>query len=629
MFKNKLATILKKSQKFIVPPPILIPSEWIKANLKFPDGPEAGRPMKLFKFQEGMVNAINEDKKKIVFMTSAQIGKTTILNGVLFYKTANDPGNAGVLQATGRETAQWLAGKIRPMIEASEMMQNLVTEKNDRNAVNNGSQVQLKSGGFWYMMSLNSPSHLRGKTLPLMLLDEVDAVETESEEGNPIIIAEQRATTFGEEARIFICSTPTGKYGAINTQYEASDKRKFHVPCPKCGHMHELIWENVKFEKRVLEGKQIPDPSTAYIECPECAHRFTDGDRARAINKGTWVITNPGASTIGFHISRLYSPVSTIKSVVQDYADAFQSYSLSTFYNTVLGLPFDDLNQDVEVWKLEQLKTDIDFENIDDDVQFLTCGIDLQGDRIEATVLGHTKNRIDVQGHKIFRTISTSNIQDKSYRELLAFLKAPWKTVTGRKIPMAWANMDSGDNTKTVYRFCTTWTNLKAIKGANSLSAPLVPVKATNTGGYELYSLGVNTGKTMIREILNRATRPGITKPIDVRISRTAVPDDYCEQLTSEELKRSGNSQRWVLKPGGVRNECLDTFNYALAARQQVLDLYNWSYWYNQKAPEVDQEVPEEIVDEPIDERPKVQETRPRVRIQRPNAPKRKRGWLS
>jgi len=117
-------------------------------------------------------------------MTSAQVGKTTILNGILFFKTANNPGNAGVLQATGKETSQWLAGKIRPMIDASPEMQKYITDKNDRNAVNNTSQVQLRNGGFWYFMSLNSPSHLRGKTLPLMLLDEVDAVETESDEGN-------------------------------------------------------------------------------------------------------------------------------------------------------------------------------------------------------------------------------------------------------------------------------------------------------------------------------------------------------------------------------------------------------------------------------------------------------------
>ncbi|MCV5761856.1 phage terminase large subunit family protein, partial [Escherichia coli] len=69
-----------------------------------------------------------------------------------------------------------------------------------------------------YFMSLNSPSHLRGKTLPLIILDEVDAAD-ESDEGNPIQLAEQRATTFGEDARIVIASTPTARDGAINQQW--------------------------------------------------------------------------------------------------------------------------------------------------------------------------------------------------------------------------------------------------------------------------------------------------------------------------------------------------------------------------------------------------------------------------
>lgn len=373
---KKLMRILRNAKTFIMPPPDYTPSEWVEHNLIFPDGPYSGQSMKLYEFQKEMIDVVKERKKKIVMMTSAQIGKTTILNGVLFYKSATDPGNAGVLQSTGKETTQWLSGKIRPMIDASEEMQKIVTDKNDRNAVNNTSQIQLRNGGFWYFMSLNSPSHLRGKTLPLLLLDEVDAVETDTEEGNPIMIAEQRATTFGDEARVFICSTPTGRYGAINTQYETSDKRIYHVPCPSCGHSHELIWENVKFEWIKQDGKSVPDPDSAYIQCPECEHHFTEGERARAIKHGEWIQTNPESNVAGFHVSRLYSPMSSIKSVVEDFKQAFQTFSLSTFYNTVLGLPFDDLNEELESSKLEALKTEIGIRNIPEDTMFITAGVD-------------------------------------------------------------------------------------------------------------------------------------------------------------------------------------------------------------------------------------------------------------
>lgn len=565
-------------------------------------------------------------------MTSAQIGKTTILNGVLFYKSATDPGNAGVLQSTGKETTQWLSGKIRPMIDASEEMQKIVTDKNDRNAVNNTSQIQLRNGGFWYFMSLNSPSHLRGKTLPLLLLDEVDAVETDTEEGNPIMIAEQRATTFGDEARVFICSTPTGRYGAINTQYETSDKRIYHVPCPSCGHSHELIWENVKFEWIKQDGKSVPDPDSAYIQCPECEHHFTEGERARAIKHGEWIQTNPESNVAGFHVSRLYSPMSSIKSVVEDFKQAFQTFSLSTFYNTVLGLPFDDLNEELESSKLEALKTEIGIRNIPEDTMFITAGVDQQQDRLEITLMGHNEKTVYILDHRSFMTMNAEVVESPAYKELLAYVRAPFKTPSGRKVPVAWVNVDSsnGRATKTIYRFCSQWTNLKAIKGSSSVDAPYVPTKITRTGGYELYMIGVNQGKNLVRELLNRTVKSPNTTPVRVEISDD-VPDDYCEQLMSEELKRSGNTVRWVIKQGGVRNEGLDCFNYGYCARLQVLEKIKWHEWRKMTAKIIVSDSEDDISDdievqavEDTTERTKRPPTRP---IVRPS--KKKRGWLN
>ncbi|MCB5624640.1 phage terminase large subunit family protein, partial [Bifidobacterium animalis] len=67
--------------------------------------------------------------------------------------------------------------------------------------------------------------------------------------------------------------------------------------------------------------------------------------------------------------------MSSIKSVVEDFKQAFQTFSLSTFYNTVLGLPFDDLNEELESSKLEALKTEIGIRNIPEDTMFITAGV--------------------------------------------------------------------------------------------------------------------------------------------------------------------------------------------------------------------------------------------------------------
>ncbi|MGS7257715.1 terminase gpA endonuclease subunit [Enterobacter hormaechei] len=634
---DKLRKIIEASKTFIMPPADYTPSEWVEQNLIFPDGPYADQPMKLYEFQKGMIDSIKEKKKKIVFMTSAQIGKTTILNGVLFYKSATDPGNAGVLQSTAKETTQWLSGKIRPMIDASPEMQKIVTDKNDRNAVNNTSQIQLRNGGFWYFMSLNSPSHLRGKTLPLMLLDEVDAVETDTEEGNPIMIAEQRATTFGSDARIIICSTPTGKYGAINTEYEKSDKRKFFIDCPHCGHSHEIVWENVKFEWiKQKDGLRVPDPNSSRLTCPECEETITEAQRAKALKTGKWIATNPDENldSIGFHISRLYNPATPIKDIVAEYKNMWQSLSNQTFYNTVLGLTYDDLNEDVEISKLNELKTDISIRNIPDDCLFLTAGVDQQQDRLEITLMGHNERTVYILDHRSFMTMNAEVIDSPAYKELLAYVKAPFKTASGRKIPLAWVNIDSsnGRATKVILRFCSQWSNLKAIKGANTVDAPYVPLRASRTAGYELYNIGVNQGKNLVRELLNRSVK-SVNTPVRVEIS-DSVPDDYCEQLMSEELKRSGNTVRWVIKKGGVRNEALDCFNYGYCARLQLIEKIKWHEWRKIQANEIaknEQDDAPEVIDDVEYEHKEEKENKPqrvkaRSPVRRQNKPKR--GWL-
>ena len=102
-------------------------------------------------------------------------------------------------------------------------------------------------------------------------------------------------------------------------------------------------------------------------------------------------------------------------------------------------------------------------------------------------------------------------IDSPAYKELFAYVKAPFKTASGRKIPLAWINVDSsnGRATKTIYRFCSQWSNLKAIKGASSVDAPYTPTKISRVGGYELYIIGVNQGKTLVRELLNRTIKNG------------------------------------------------------------------------------------------------------------------------
>lgn len=116
--------------------------------------------------------------------------------------------------------------------------------------------------------------------------------------------------------------------------------------------------------------EKIPVAAGAKYVCPHCQTTWTEGDRIRAIAGGKFRATNPASNIIGFHITRLVSPLATIESIVQDFSDAYQSFSLQVFYNTALATSYDDLNADVRPDELEKLYTDISITNIPDDCVF-------------------------------------------------------------------------------------------------------------------------------------------------------------------------------------------------------------------------------------------------------------------
>lgn len=264
--------------------------------------------------------------------------------------------------------------------------------------------------------------------------------------------------------------------------------------------------------------------------------------------------------------------------MVQDYADAMQSYSLQTFYNTVLATSYDNLNADIDPHELEKFVTPVSVNNIPSDCLFLVAGGDQQKDRLENTLIGVGEKKLYVLDHRSFYDFDCERADSKAYTELINFLKSDFRDTEGKKVPMLWANLDSGNGraTNAIYRNCNRWNKLHAIKGSSSANAPTIPLKATTTAGQELFVLGVNMLKFKAQEILNRNLSDKAY--VKIEFSNT-LPDDYFDQLTAEELKRVGSGFKWVLKQGQERNEAGDCFNYCLAAIEQVMKGIKQNPW--------------------------------------------------
>lgn len=88
----------------------------------------------------------------------------------------------------------------------------------------------------------------------------------------------------------------------VEREYEASDRRRYFVPCPECGVMQWLRFERLRWKRGSRE--------TARYHSEACEAPIEERYKTRMLESGEWRATAEGdPRTAGFHISSLYSPL--------------------------------------------------------------------------------------------------------------------------------------------------------------------------------------------------------------------------------------------------------------------------------------------------------------------------------
>ena len=116
------------------------------------------------------------------------------------------------------------------------------------------------------------------------------------------------------------------------------------------------------------------------------------------------------------------SPWVKWKEIVLKYNEAKdEPYELMVWWNTYLGLPYEDeINEDIDPEYLYKNRRIHYQAEIPDDVLFLTCGVDVQDDRLELEVLGfNEKERYGI----IYKVLYGDPGANKVWNQLDEFLK--------------------------------------------------------------------------------------------------------------------------------------------------------------------------------------------------------------
>lgn len=257
---------------------------------------------------------------------------------------------------------------------------------------------------------------------------------------------------------------------------------------------------------------------------------------------------------------------------------------LKTFVNLVLGEPWEERGEEIDLHTLQARAADEGWQSEERDGEMLpqpagvlvtTCGVDVQGDRLEVERVGWGINEESwsSQHHVIYGDPSSPEI----WEELDDYLLTPTITEDGREMVVAATCIDSGGHsTDAVYNFVRDKTRRRvwAIKGQGGEGKPVWPKLASknNKGRIALFNIGVDAAKDMIYGRL-RVEKPGP--------GYCHFPADrdgaWFEQLTSEAVVtkyvKGFPTRTWVPKPN-TRQEALDCRVYAFAALRSMS--INW-----------------------------------------------------
>ncbi len=502
------------------------------------------------------MDALNDPKTHtIVFMKSAQVGATEMLNNIVGYLMDHDPGPVLVLQPTIEMGKAWSKDRLAPMLRDTPALHGKVGERRSKDSENTILH-KVFPGGHLTVAGANSAASLASRPIRVVLADEVDRYPPSAgSEGDPLNLAFKRTQTFYNRKRL-VTSTPTIKgQSRIEAAFEESNQQFYYVPCPHCGEFQRLMWANVSWP----DGQ----PEAATLVCEHCGTVIEDRDRYDMLARGEWRAHGEFHGVAGFHISELYSPWSTPSEMARAFVEAKRlPETLKTFINTGLG----------EVWEQDSEKIDAHWVQeraedyaVPEGVLCVTAAVDVQDDRLEIEFKGWGD---EVECWSLDHVVLYGDPSRlELWKRLDEQLSRTFDRADETTLRVAATCIDSGGHfTDEVYKFCQPrfGRRIYAVKGQGGPGLPLVkrPSK-NNRQKCPLFTVGTDTAKELLFMRLRIEQHgPGFMHWPD------RYDDEWFLQLTSEERREKFSRGRVGYEYRAIRrrNEALDLQVYNLAA---------------------------------------------------------------
>ena len=559
---------------------------WIDSGaLQLPsNSPEPGRySLARTPYQRKILECLSPENpvQRVILCTGAQIGKTTIEMAAMCYYIQEVPAPIGFIFSDDENLKTFVKFKFDPLLNSNPGIKGLLKSEGRTSA--NALTSKQFPGGFLKFASGKSDASLRSDSLRVVIFDELDSVGA-SKEGDPISRLEKRTNTFGDQKKICLSSTPAND-GLIYGLLESSTFNRYWMPCPHCG-------EHITFELDMLRWEMEGDTvSRAWMECPACGAEIRNEDKLSMMlpeNGAEWRPSNLKADPLnqGFYLPSFYAPVGWLswKDIAREYVTAgftekgIQYDKMTSFYNTVLAKPY-QAGADTLKWRLvydSSLASEYRRGDVPDWVTFITSGSDVQGNRIETTVMGWGfRGRNLVIDHFVFPVPGDEDIEIincKAWEDYTAaILHGRWIRDDGLEMQSIANGLDRSYKPDSVMAFYLSLSvedraRLYPVRGNDRMQG-FIPTqrdyKKDGLKGALYWDAPVSQLKHHIYDHLSFEDNEEKTRAFIAHFPAD-FDQEFYQQLFSEAYIKEGRRYSW--KKIRDRNEILDcrVYNYAM-----------------------------------------------------------------
>lgn len=506
--------------------------------------------------------------RDVVCMFPIQLGKTEVALNFLGYVMDQNPGPTMVCLPGEVSMNKWIAQKLNPMIEETPAVRRALTTTATRDGANR-REFKDFAGGQVYLEHAGSPQRLKSTTVRNLIVDELDEFAGQLTGGDdPVAMLEGRTSAFPANYRRLYISTPQVRgLSRIEQLWNKSDQRRYHVPCPHCGHEQPLEWGGLHW---------TPDGRECWYTCRECYAVIEEHHKPAMLAAGRWVAGNPESAVRGYTVNGLYYPIGLGPrwlDLVRMWLDAQgDPAKLKTFVNDRLAEPWEDpamravkhnvIADRAEMYLLRTAPLG---------VLAITAGVDTQDNRLAVHITGWgrgmaswTLDYVELPGDPA---------EPEVWARLTDLLNRPIESALGAPMVVEAVAIDAGGHrTEAVKHFVRQRLVRRplCIFGAVPNNHPILgkgkPVDVNWKGRLDKRGVFVHhVGTVAAKHLLYSRLSTDADKPADARLVRFSneLPREYFTGLISETYNPGKNRFE---KRGGVRNEPLDTWVYSFAA---------------------------------------------------------------